>query len=238
MSELLKRIVKEKVRLVKEGVLKKQDSLSEIGEEKKPFELQKGWEFCTLGDIAINVDYGTSEKADLTSEVPVLRMGNVQDGKIILDNLKYVSRTISDLPRLFLKEKDLIFNRTNSFELVGKCGIFEGADDQFTLASYLIRVSVLKEFVSIDFINFYINSIICRTTQIEPQVTQQTGQANFSGSKLKNIVLPLSPFAEQQRIVSKINELFALCDSLKEKIQKSQELQVLLSKTIVEKAVQ
>src|SRR5207253_2944822 len=137
-----------------------------ITEDEIPFELPEGWAWCRLGELAISVDYGTSEKATITGDVPILRMGNVQEGRVVLTNLKYVSRTIKDLPRLFLKSRDIIFNRTNSYELVGKCGIFECEDGEYTLASYLIRVSIPLKFISVDYVNYYINSNICRITQI------------------------------------------------------------------------
>jgi type I restriction enzyme S subunit len=235
-TELLKRIKAEKEKLIKAGKLKKEKELPPITTEEIPFELPEGWVWCRLGEITKNVDYGTSEKANPTGDVPVLRMGNVQEAKIVLSNLKYVRKTIRDLPRLFLKKDDLIFNRTNSYELVGKCGIFEGEDDEYTLASYLIRLSVLKELVSINFINSYINSRICRTTQIEPQITQQTGQANFSGSKLKNILFPLPPFAEQQLIVAKVQQLQQQLSQLDAQIQQSRQYADQLLQSVLKEA--
>ncbi len=80
--------------------------------------------------------------------IPIIRMNNIQGGKIEIRNLKYVSRKIKDLPRLYLRPNDLLFNRTNSYELVGKTGIFKGETDSFTFASYLIRVSLLSGFIA------------------------------------------------------------------------------------------
>ena len=193
-----------------------------IKEEEKPFSIPESWVWCRLGEIAANVEYGTSQKAEMSSEhVPVLRMNNIQDGKIDYEKLKYVQSSIDDLPKLYLKEGDLLFNRTNSYELVGKSGVYHGADDVMTFASYLIRVQFSKN-ISNDFVNHYINSSFCRKTQLEPEIIQQNGQANFNGMKLKNIICPLPPLAEQKRIVKKLEEVLNLCEEMKTTITDNQ----------------
>src|SRR5690606_2924579 len=118
-SELLKRIKAEKATLRQaQGKGKKEKPLPPIKPEEIPFEIPENWVWCRLGEIAVNVEYGTSQKAEMTSDhIPVLRMNNIQSGKLDYTNLKFVSNTIEDLPRLFLKDGDLLFNRTNSFEL-------------------------------------------------------------------------------------------------------------------------
>ncbi|MBO1051241.1 MAG: restriction endonuclease subunit S [Dolichospermum sp. DET73] len=220
---LLERIKKEKERLVKEGKVKKEKSLPEIKDNDIPFDLPIGWEWVRLGELAKVIEYGTSEKSsELRDDVPVFRMNNVQEGKIIFENLKYVSATIKDLPRLYLQHGDLLFNRTNSYELVGKTGVFKGISNQYTFASYLIKISLMLEYISPDFINTAINSAYFRQTQINPEITQQCGQANFNGTKLKNTLIPLPPLAEQKRIVTKVDKLMKLCDELETKLTQTQ----------------
>lgn len=241
-DKLLQRIKAEKQKLIAAGKLKKEKELPPITKAEIPFELPKGWVWCRVGEITLNVDYGTSEKAFSYGEVPVLRMGNVQDGELVFSNLKYVRKSIKDLPRLFLKNKDLVFNRTNSFELVGKSGVYYGKEEAYTLASYLIRVTIPNDFISTEFANYYINSKICRETQIEPQITQQTGQANFSGSKLKNILFPLPPLSEQQRIITKVQQLLQMTNQLQQQVahnqtQAKQLLQAVLKEAFTKKAV-
>jgi type I restriction enzyme S subunit len=113
-------------------------------------------------------------------------------------------------------------HRTNSAELVGKAAVFRGKPKSFTLASYLIRVSLDETVASPDFFNLAINSSYYRRTQIEPELTQQCGQANFSGSKLANSVVPLPPLAEQKRIVAKVDELMRWCDALEARLAAAQ----------------
>lgn len=220
---LLTEIKKHKAQLIKEGKLRKEKPLNPIKPEEIPFQIPDNWTWCRLGEVELFSEYGTSEKADLnSSNIPVLRMGNVQNMKIDYNNLKYLKSSITDLPKLYLKGRDLIFNRTNSFELVGKSAVFNGENDTITFASYLIRIRFL-EFISSDYINFWINSSDCRKTQIEPNTIQQNGQANFNGTKLKNILIPLPPLTEQQAIVSKIEGLLAQVEGL-EKENKAQQV--------------
>ena len=237
-TDLLKKIKTDKL---KSG--KKEKELPPIKEEEIPFTIPKNWAWCRLGEIAANIEYGTSQKAEMSSEhIPVLRMNNIQDGKIDYEKLKYVQSSIDDLPKLYLKEGDLLFNRTNSYELVGKSGVYHGDDDVMTFASYLIRVQFSKN-ISTDFVNHYINSSFCRKTQLEPEIIQQNGQANFNGTKLKNIICPLPPLAEQNRIVKKLKEIINLCEELKATIRDNQNhadqfLQVALKDALQPKAIQ
>ena len=186
-----------------------------IDESDIPVPVPGNWKWIRFGEVVDRLEYGTSEKAFANAKgVPTLRMGNIQDGKLDLNNLKYVPHACPDLPKLFLEDGDIIFNRTNSAELVGKAAVFRGKPKSFTLASYLIRASLDEAIASPDFFVLAINSSYYRRTQIEPELTQQCGQANFSGSKLANSVVPLPPIAEQQRIVAKVDELMRWCDAL------------------------
>jgi type I restriction enzyme S subunit len=236
-TELLAKIKAEKEQLIKEKKIKKHKALPPISEDEIPFEIPESWVWCRLGEIVLDQVYGTSSKADLSGDIPVLRMGNISTGgKILYSNLKYVSKSIKDLPKLYLKNDDLVFNRTNSYELVGKCGVFNNVEP-YTLASYLIRVRFGKN-TSSQFISNYINSSLCRETQIEPQIIQQNGQANFNGTKLASIIIPLPPLSEQKRIVAKLDELMAYCDSLEESIKNSQAQNEMLLGQVLREALE
>lgn len=188
-----------------------------------PFALPSKWEWTRLGRLTELVEYGTSEKASLDEHgVPVFRMNNIVSGEVLQTNLKYVPPSIKDLPRLYLKTNDLLFNRTNSFELVGKTGIFKCESDKFTFASYLIRIRLFNSFVSPEYVNLAMNADYFRVTQINTEVTQQCGQANFNGTKLANTLIPLPPLEEQNRIVAKVNQLMSLCDDLEAKLEQAE----------------
>ena len=181
-----------------------------------PFSLPLGWRWTSLDSLAVVTDYGTSQKAHLEpSGVPVVRMNNIQDGRLDLTALKYVPESTDGLPGLLLAPGDLLFNRTNSYELVGKMAVFRESR-KFTFASYLIRIR-LGDRALPEYVSCWFGSPTCRDTQIEPNITRQTNQANFNGTKLRAVMVPLPPVAEQKRIVTKVNQLMALCDDLEAK---------------------
>lgn len=231
-SELLQEIKAEKNQLVREKKIKNQKAFKKISKDEIPFDIPNNWVWIRLGEIVFDQAYGTSTKATSSGDVPILRMGNITtNGELSYANLKYISKNNKDLPKLYLEKGDLVFNRTNSYELVGKCAIFNNASP-FTLASYLIRVRFNNR-TSPSFFANYINSSICRETQIEPHIVQQTGQANFNGTKLSNIVCPLPPFSEQERISVKLDEIRIFCDGLEFNITDSQHRNELLLKQVL-----
>lgn len=233
-SVLLQRIRTEKERLIAEGKIKRDKPLPPITEEEKPFELPHGWEWTRLSAIGASFDYGTSQKSvDDPSAVPVLRMGNIQSGHVHMTNLKYLVDREGDLPSLFLAKEDLLFNRTNSYDLVGKTGLFEGFPRPVTFASYLIRVRLMPTLVSPPYINMYMNTKDCRLNEIEPDLTQQTGQANYNGTKLKAIRVPLPPLSEQVRIVERVEELRRLCVDLRNRLCARSVNEGVLAETLV-----
>ncbi len=236
--ELLKRIQIEKARCVQEGSLRKEKPLAEIPEQEKPFVLPGSWSWTKIGTCAWGTEYGTSVKSDQVEDgVPVLAMGDIQDGRVILNARKKVPPQIEDLPRLFLQRFDLLYNRTNSAELVGKTGIYLGDDDAYTFASYLIRIRFFSDLVSPVYVNIAMNAPYFRVTQIIPELRQQCGQANVNGSKLRNMIIPLPPIAEQRRIVAKVEELITLCHQMKARLSATQEQKRALLEAVLHHAL-
>jgi len=232
-SVLLKRIEAEKKRLMKEGVIKREREYAPIDPSSIPLELPDAWEWVRFGNLFKLSEYGTSEKATEFGDIPVYSMGHIQDGVLVEKQFKFLRRNSESLPKLFLKHHDILFNRTNSYDLVGKAAAYEGESNTHTFASYLIRVELLHEFIDCFYANKYLNSPLCRVTQIEPEITNQTNQANFNGTKLQNILFPLPPLAEQKRIVAKVDELMTLCDRLEAHITYIQTLNTYLTDSII-----
>ncbi|MEH0166693.1 restriction endonuclease subunit S [Roseateles microcysteis] len=236
-SVLLTNIRDEKDRLIAERKIKRDKPLVSIAEEEQPFGLPRGWAWVRLGSLGESFDYGSSQKAgEDSSAVPILRMGNVQGGKVLMRNLKFLVDQEAELPALLLRRGDLLFNRTNSFELVGKTALFEGHSRDVTFASYLIRIRLMAGLCSPEYINIYMNTRDCRTNEIEPDLTQQTGQANYNGTKLKSIRVPLPPLAEQFRIVTRVTEIRQLCADLRQKLVAGRRSQEGLAEALVNEA--
>lgn len=174
--------------------------------------LPPGWCWTSVDEVANVVQYGSSAKTDETpSGVPVLRMGNIVDGRLVTDRLKYLPRQHSEFPGLLLDKNDLLFNRTNSAELVGKTAVFKGSPKPCSFASYLIRVRLQESCVA-DYLASYINSMFGRAW-VASVASQQVGQANVNGSKLRALRFPLAPINEQQRIVAEIETQFTRLDA-------------------------
>ena len=166
-------------------------------------ELPEGWVWAMVGQISSRIEYGTSTKASsVPSGVPVLRMGNIQDGELNVSDLKYLEDDHPETQKTILSHGDLLFNRTNSAELVGKSAVYKDWHPKACFASYLIRVSFLSDTAS-DYVCTFINSQHGRAYVARVR-NQQVGQANVNGTKLAAMPIPLPPFAEQHRIVAEV----------------------------------
>ena len=167
--------------------------------------------------IADSMQYGSSEKAnDDKNGIPVLRMGNIQEGDLDFSDLKYLPKNLKDINKLLLNPQDLIFNRTNSAELVGKTAVYKNNQPVATFASYLIRVKV-SEFYNSEFLSFVTNSLFGRS-YIDSVVTQQVGQANVNGQKYKKMPIPILSLDEMNEIVQQVNSIISQIKYLNQSI--------------------
>lgn len=170
-----------------------------------------GWVWATIDQLAINKRYGSSSKTnDDSSGVPVLRMGNIQDGKLDYGNLKFLPVDHKEFPDLLLNDGDLLFNRTNSAELVGKTAVYRDIGKPVSYASYLISVT-FSEHVLPEMAAHYINSVLGKKWLSEV-MNQTAGQANVNGTKLGNLAIPLPPSAEQKALIDEISNEFDSVD--------------------------
>ena len=208
--ELLDRIRAEKAKLIAEGKIKKEKIIPVISEEDQLFDIPDTWTWTTIADTCTNIQYGTSEKSAPSGKVAVLRMGNLQGGKIDYSNLVYTSNDY-DIERCHLEYNDLLFNRTNSKELVGKTAIYK-AEIPAIYAGYLIRITPIM--IDSDYLNYVMQSHFFKKYCLAVK-TDAIGQSNINAEKLKRFVFPLPPLAEQKRIVACVEELLAACDMLK-----------------------
>ncbi|OEF42915.1 restriction endonuclease subunit S [Vibrio cyclitrophicus 1F289] len=174
-------------------------------------ELPDGWVWATIDQLAISKRYGSSSKTnDDSSGVPVLRMGNIQDGKLDYGNLKYLPSDHKEFPELLLNDGDLLFNRTNSAELVGKTAIYRDIGKPVSYASYLISVTFSKHVLP-EIAAHYINSVLGKKWVAEV-MNQTAGQANVNGTKLGHLAIPLPPSAEQKVLLDEISNEFDSID--------------------------
>lgn len=171
-------------------------------------DLPPGWVTASVDQLCWSIQYGTSSKAhlgDSGSDIPVLRMGNIQDGEIDITDLKYLDQTHPGIGNLLLEPGDLLFNRTNSAELVGKTAVFTGQLPRATFASYLIRCRTVPG-VSPEWISLVANGPIGRR-YIESVMSQQVGQANVNGTKLAAMPIPITSAEAEQTLLGEVVEL-------------------------------
>ena len=153
-------------------------------------------------EVALAFDYGSTRKSEADGLVPVLRMGNIQEGQLDWSNLVYTSDP-GEAAKYALAPGDLLFNRTNSPDLVGKTAVFR-ADREAIFAGYLIRVrfdkNVLPEYVA-----YHLNSARGRTFCASVKV-DGLSQSNINARKLSSFSIPLLEGGEQNRIVEALDK--------------------------------
>ncbi len=171
-------------------------------------------------ELINSYQYGLSEKSSIENiGYPMLRMNNINNSELDLKKLKYISIDEKSFKKYKLNHGDLLFNRTNSKELVGKTAIFENNND-FTFASYLIRVKVNIEKADIHFINYLFNSTILgyQKNLVSRQIT---GQANINAQEMQDFLFPLPPLKTQIIIANHISILKEQIKNLKTKAEQT-----------------
>ncbi|HAT2609542.1 TPA: hypothetical protein I8235_005849 [Kluyvera intermedia] len=164
-------------------------------------------------------------------------MGDIQNGKVTIGNQQVVDNSIEELPFLYLEYDDILYNRTNSADLVGKTGIFKGENNIFSFASYLIRIRTIKVGAIPDFLNLNMQAPLFRKYQIMPYVKQQCGQANVNGTIMKNMLVAIAPQKEQQRIIDKLSEFIDLLEMVKIRTKNAQQTQLHLADALTDAAI-
>ena len=176
-----------------------------------PYLLPNGWEWCNLEDIVCELKYGTSEKSLSVGKIAVLRMGNITNvGTIDYSNLVYSSNN-EDIKLYSLEKDDLLFNRTNSSEWVGKTAIYK-KEQPAIYAGYLIRIRPILIFS--DYLNTVMNSSYYRNWCYNVK-TDAVNQSNINAQKLSQLMIPIPPLKEQQRIVVEVAKWISLIDTIK-----------------------
>lgn len=178
------------------------------GELSKPD--LSGWRTTTLGDLALDVRYGTAKKSTYAPELtPVLRIPNVADGRIDLGDMKHAAFTDQEVKKLALVEGDLLVIRSNgSVDLVGRAAVVDSTAVGMLFAGYLIRIRLDQERVCPQYIQFWLQSSEARS-HIEGAAKSTSGVNNLNSQQLQSLQLRLPPLDEQMRIVHRIEGMFA-----------------------------
>ena len=191
------------------------------------------WQRRTVASVCKNLAYGTSKKSKLSGKMIVLRMGNLQSGEIDWNNLAY-SDDESDIKKYLLSTGDVLFNRTNSAELVGKTSIYRG-EYPAIYAGYLIKLDYDRDILSGEYLNYVLNSPAAKE-YCNRVKTDGVNQSNINAKKIGAYVIPLPPLDEQKEIVRVLDDMLGREQRTKDLATKILERIDLLKKSILARA--
>lgn len=156
--------------------------------------------YAKIGEHLISSQYGISIEMNTDSVgYPIYRMNEIHDMLCDLDIDKCANITQAEYDRFALKDRDVLFNRTNSFEWVGRTGIYYQNDDiQRTFASYLVRLNP-KDSILPEYLCAYLN---CKYGEwdVKRRARQSINQTNVNPEEVKEIEIPILDIDLQQKI--------------------------------------
>ncbi|EHD2268138.1 TPA: restriction endonuclease subunit S [Vibrio cholerae] len=211
-AKLLERIAEEKAQLVKEKKIKKQKALPPIADDEKPFELPKGWECRRLGDL-IKISSGnglTSAQMVIEGGIPVYG-GNGVNG--------YHDRAN-------IEKATLVIGRVGFY-----CGSIHITPPKAWVTDNAFITSFSEKLFTLEYL-----ALLLKVTNLKEN-ENATAQPVISGKKIYPIPVCFPPQNEQKRIVTKVEELMAICEQLNQRLRDSQQTQLQLTDAIVEKFV-
>ncbi|MDR1163388.1 MAG: restriction endonuclease subunit S [Candidatus Accumulibacter sp.] len=170
----------------------------------------ESWDILTINDVALATQYGLSVRGQPQGRFPILRMNCQDDGRVVFRDLQYVDLDEATFAAFRLEAGDLLFNRTNSIEHVGRTAIFEDECDT-VFASYLVRLRVNASRCVPQFLNYFMNRREVQS-DIKRFASRAVGQANINATKLRMVAFPLPATLDEQR------EIVAILDALDRKI--------------------
>ena len=180
-----------------------------------PVKNPKGWEVVTIGDIVTEVRYGTSKPAVEGGKYPYLRMNNLTaDGHLDLNDLKYIDIPDDEIEKCVVRKGDVLFNRTNSIELVGKTVVFDLQEDMI-IAGYIIRVRLNKRLLP-EILSQYMNLEALKDI-LRSMAKGAVNQANINAQELQSIKVYIPDMELQKRFIEMKNQV----DKSKVAVQKA-----------------
>ena len=173
------------------------------GEKSKETEIgpiPERWEVLELGSVLRLAQYGLSVRGLSNGQYPILRMNCQIDGQVHLNDLQYVNLGNDIFEKFKVDDGDILFNRTNSWELVGRTAIYH-SKEAAVFASYLIRLKLKEEKIIPDYLNCFFN-MDATQRRLKSLASRGVSQSNISASKLKTFQVPVPAMDEQLEIAS------------------------------------
>ncbi|MFQ2312541.1 restriction endonuclease subunit S [Aeromonas dhakensis] len=238
-SALLERIAAEKARLVKEKKIKKEKPLPAISENEKPFELPQGWAWCRFEDI-VDIQSGITKGRKLINRalttVPYLSVANVQRGYVDVTGIKSVELPIDEVEKYQVLTGDLLITEGGDWDKVGRTAIWA---DEMPYVAHQNHVFKARKFLreqDESWLEMFLNGPSARD-YFAGSSKQTTNLASINKTQLRGCLIAVPPKNEKSCIVAKVDELMALCEQLKSRLQTSQQTQLALAESLVEGAL-
>lgn len=234
-SELLKKIKKEKERLVKEGKIKKQKPLPPITDEEKPFELPEGWEWERISNLS-TVGTGSTPSRDKPSYYTPAEYSWVTSGETSQD---FVYDTKEKVSQKALQETNISLYPVGTLIVA----MYGQGKTRGQITELMIEAGTNQACAAIQLVNSseyhrkYIKLFFKKAYDELRSNAAGGAQPNLNVKKISMTVLPLPPFLEQQRIVAKVNNIMSLCDQLQLGIDAKKNTQLYLADAISERRV-
>lgn len=187
-----------------------------------PIENPKGWDVKKLGDMSSSVSYGTSLPSSPNGKYKYLRMNNITyDGFLDLTDLKYIDVDDDEFEKYSVREGDILFNRTNSMDLIGKTTYIHGMEPMI-IAGYIIRVRVVDSIMPV-FVSKFMNTPAMKK-KLRGMAKGAVNQANINSKELKSIDIILPPLKLQQDFADKIASIEKQKSAINQSIAETQKL--------------
>jgi len=234
-SVLLKKIAQEKAKLIKEGKIKKQKVLPEIGEDEKPFKPPVRWSVSRLGTFT-NVGTGATPARDRTEYWMPQEISWVASGETSND---YITETNEKVSSLAVKETNVTLYPIGTLIVA----MYGQGKTRGQVTELMIEAGTNQACVAVVLINKdeahrkYLKLFFKKAYEEMRSHSAGGAQPNLNVGKISNTVIPLPPLAEQQRIAVKVSELMTLCDTLKARLNTAQTTQLQLADCLVEQAL-
>ena len=196
--------------LSKHGNIKK-NKIEEISGDEIPFEIPKTWEWVRWGNLSYSIQYGANAGALSSGNVKLVRISDIQNNKVIWENVPYSQIKDKDIEQYLLSENDILFARTGG--TVGKSVVVKDLpkDAKYVFAGYLIRSNYSPK-VNYRYLKYFMESPLY-WNQLK-QGTIGSAQPNCNGQTLSKMIIPFPPVEEQQRIVNEVDSLFEKLDEI------------------------
>ncbi|BBM01975.1 restriction endonuclease subunit S [Microbulbifer sp. GL-2] len=222
-SVLLERVAAEKAQLMTGKSTKKRNSLPNISSNEEPFELPNSWSwirFDEIVEIGSGITKGRKFAGKETVIVPYLRVANVQRSKLALEEIKEIEIAKEEIKKYQVQYGDLLITEGGDWDKVGRTAIWQVRSEYMAHQNHVFKARIIGNELDAEWLEKYLNSKPSRD-YFAGSSKQTTNLASINKSQLRNTTIAIPPLNEQERIVTKVNELMALCDQLEQQTEAS-----------------